>query len=136
MKTTDLKVVYSADNAGSVEGSPRVEYCIISSFKQVCSLTKYYSIVFVHGLNPRGNARHSDETWSTESGLMWPRDLLPVKILYARVMIFSYNSNVAWEVSGAGIRQHANSLLDLVHGIREETVSVSSIGVTQIDHIS
>lgn len=90
-----LKVVYPADNAGSVECSPRAEYCIISSFKQICPLTKNYSFVFIHGLNPRSNAQHADETWSIGSNLMWLKDLLPAKIPYAQVMIFACNSNVA-----------------------------------------
>jgi hypothetical protein len=58
---------------------------------------------------------------------MWPRDILPNRIPYARIMIFTYNSNVAFDVSESGVRQHANSLLDFVHGIREETVCVTSI---------
>ena len=86
-----------------------------------------YSIVFVHGLNPKNNPEHSDKTWTHAGGTMWPRDLLPRKIPDARIMIFSYNSNVAWDVSEAGVRQHANLLLDLVQGIREDTVCVSSM---------
>jgi hypothetical protein len=80
------------------------------------------SIVFVHGLNPTGDPDHSEKTWTHESGTQWPRDLLPERIPHARILIFSYNSNVAWDVSEAGIRQHANTLLDLVQGEKKKTV--------------
>ncbi|KAE9377690.1 hypothetical protein N431DRAFT_527699 [Stipitochalara longipes BDJ] len=83
------------------------------------------SIVFVHGLNPRSSPEHSENTWTHENGTtMWPKDLLPLKIPSARICIFTYNSNVAWEVSESGIRGHANSLLDLLQGLREETALV------------
>jgi hypothetical protein len=96
-------------------------------------MLKLPSIVFVHGLNPRSNPKHSEDTWTHENGTtMWPKDLLPMKIPYARICIFTYNSNVAWEVSEAGIRGHANSLLDLLQGLREETVAIRRSHVTGI----
>ena len=77
-----------------------------------------------------GYPEHSYTTWTHASGTMWPRDLLPGKIPNARIMIFSYNSNVALDVSESGIRQHANSLLDLVQGIRTDTVCVFAVDET------
>jgi hypothetical protein len=94
----------------------------------VCVLTKDCSIVFVHGLNPRGNPHHAEDTWAVGNGVMWPRDLLPRKIPNARIMIFKYNSSVAWGVSEAGIRQHADTLLDLVKGKRSDTVTTDLLG--------
>jgi len=84
----------------------------------------------VHGLNPRGDPEHPEKTWTHTSGTMWPRDLLPGKIPYARIMVFSYNSNVALDVSESGVPQHANSLLELVQGIREDTVCIFPIDET------
>ncbi|KAI9768271.1 MAG: hypothetical protein M1839_004165 [Geoglossum umbratile] len=106
--TTNLTVVFQPNSNGSSSG-----------------VAHQIDIVFVHGLNPRNDPRHSENTWSHESGIMWPRDILPNRIPYARIMIFTYNSNVAFDVSESGVRQHANSLLDLVHGIREETETTS-----------
>ena len=53
---------------------------------------------------------------------MWPRDILPTKVDCARIMVFAYNSNVGWDVSESGVRQHANTLLDLLLAEREEEV--------------
>ncbi len=51
---------------------------------------------------------------------MWPRDILPIKVDYARIMLFAYNSNVGWDVSESGIRQHANTLLELLLAERQD----------------
>ncbi len=98
--------------------SSKLTFILLNS----CMLTKEFSFIFIHGLNPRNDPHHSDHTWSVENGVMWPRDLLPKKIPDARIMIFKYNANVAWGVSEAGIRQHADTLLDLVQGKRYDTV--------------
>ena len=50
---------------------------------------------------------------------MWPRDVLPTRIPNARVMLFAYNSNVGLDVSESGVRQHANTLLDLLLAERQ-----------------
>jgi len=84
------------------------------------------SIVFVHGLNPTGHALHGSKTWKTESGIIWPSDQLPSKVDYARIVLFEYNSSVAIDASEMDIRGHADSLLDLLQGLREETASVSN----------
>ena len=39
---------------------------------------------------------------------------MPAQIPTARVMLFGYNAKVAWDASEAGIRHHANDLLDLL----------------------
>jgi hypothetical protein len=57
---------------------------------------------------------------------MWPRDLLPSRIDYARVMLFEYNSSVALAASETDLRGHAESLLDALQGLREDTVRICS----------
>ncbi|KAF8541724.1 hypothetical protein BDD12DRAFT_790429 [Trichophaea hybrida] len=77
-------------------------------------------IVFVHGLNPAGREDHSTHTWTHANGTFWPEQLLPKSIPSARILLFSYNSNVFFGVSNATIRHHADSLLDRLHGKRME----------------
>ncbi|KAA8641348.1 uncharacterized protein ATNIH1004_002016 [Aspergillus tanneri] len=72
--------------------------------------------VFVHGLNPRGRNDHPFETWTHQNGTFWPRDLLPHDIPQARIFIYGYNSNITnpQTMSTAGVRDHANTLLNLL----------------------
>ena len=72
----------------------------------------------MHGLNPLSHDDHAERTWTHADGTFWPKDLLPLHIPSARVMLFAYNANVAWDTSEAGIRQHANALLDLLDSKR------------------
>ena len=65
------------------------------------------------------------KTWTHANDTFWPGKLLPEHIPTARIMLFAYNSNVAWDVSEAGIRQHANDLLDLVNERRQVLISNS-----------
>jgi hypothetical protein len=82
------------------------------------------SVIFVHGLNPAGNENHGNKTWTTDRGTLWPKDLLPSRIKRTRMMLFEYDSNVAFDASETDLRGHATSLLESVQGVREETVSV------------
>ncbi|KAF8249410.1 hypothetical protein K440DRAFT_641411 [Wilcoxina mikolae CBS 423.85] len=69
-------------------------------------------IIFVHGLNPINQKNYAFQAWTAPNGILWPRDLLPHDVPDARVLLFSYNSNVAFNVSQEGVRDHANSLLE------------------------
>jgi hypothetical protein len=60
------------------------------------------------------------QTWTHPNGTFWPKDLLPKKIPNCRVLIFGYNSNVAFDVTQQGIKEHANTLLDRLSGNRED----------------
>ena len=71
----------------------------------------------MHGLNPLSHDEHAEKTWTHADGTLWLRDL-PLRIPTARVMLFAYNAKVAWDASEAGIRQHANDLLDLLNNER------------------
>jgi hypothetical protein len=70
-----------------------------------------HSIVAVHGLNPTNKELHAESTW-TAGDKLWLRDFLPLKIKQARVMLFGYNSNVAFEMSSAGVREQSENLLN------------------------
>ncbi|KAI9799656.1 MAG: hypothetical protein M1833_003972 [Piccolia ochrophora] len=78
-------------------------------------------LVFVHGLNPFGNRTHAWDTWRHADGPFWPTDFLPDDIPHARVMLYGYNSNVAFDVSEARIKHHAEELLNRLDDKREES---------------
>jgi hypothetical protein len=59
--------------------------------------------------------------WTAPNGVFWPKTLLPEDVPDARILLFGYNSNVALNVSGATVVDHANSLLDRLHRSRVET---------------
>jgi dimeric dUTPase (all-alpha-NTP-PPase superfamily) len=75
------------------------------------------SIVAVHGLNPTNKESHARQTWtSDQSKKLWLSDseFLPKSFPQARVMLFGYNSNVAFQTSTAGVREQAENLLNRV----------------------
>ncbi|KAI9886848.1 MAG: hypothetical protein M1823_001347 [Watsoniomyces obsoletus] len=76
-------------------------------------------LVFVHGLNPFGNRTHAWDTWRHTDGAFWPTDFLPDDLPRARVLLYGYNSNVAFDVSEARIKHHAEELLTRLEDERE-----------------
>jgi hypothetical protein len=69
------------------------------------------SLVAVHGLNPTNTEFHAEQTWTAE-GKLWLRDFLPSRVPTARVLLFGYNSNVAFETSTAGVLEQGENLLN------------------------
>ncbi|KFY96250.1 hypothetical protein V500_02532 [Pseudogymnoascus sp. VKM F-4518 (FW-2643)] len=77
------------------------------------TITTSKFIVAVHGLNPTNTEFHAQETWTaTISQKLWLRDFLPQQIPRARVLLFGYNANVAFQSSKAGVGQQAANLLN------------------------
>ncbi|QKX60478.1 uncharacterized protein TRUGW13939_07623 [Talaromyces rugulosus] len=76
-------------------------------------------IVAVHGLNSMNTEFHAESTWMAE-GKLWLKDFLPFKLPNARVLLFGYNSNVAFETSIAGVREQAVNLLNRLASKRED----------------
>ncbi|SLM35359.1 WD40/YVTN repeat-like-containing domain, partial [Lasallia pustulata] len=76
-------------------------------------------IIAVHGLNPTNTEFHAEATWTVEDKL-WLRDFLPPQLPSARVLLFGYNANVAFETSKAGVREQAINLLNRIASKREE----------------
>lgn len=68
------------------------------------------SIVAVHGVNPTSSEHHA-ETTESEGSKIWLRDFVPEEVLTARVILFRYNANVAFETSSAGVLEQAHNLL-------------------------
>lgn len=89
------------------------------------SITKLisHSIVAVHGLNPRNAVEHAESTWTASNGSMWLKDFLPQKLKTARVLLFGYNSNVAFETSTSGISDHAVNLLNRLKLTRQVRIA-------------
>jgi pimeloyl-ACP methyl ester carboxylesterase len=79
---------------------------------------KSADIVFVHGLNPRSSPDFARATWTHANENFWPKDQLSQALPNSRVLLFSYNSRVASDISTNGIHQHANNLLDRLSGKR------------------
>jgi hypothetical protein len=77
-------------------------------------------IVAVHGLNPLNAELHAEATW-TAGNKLWLRDFLPEKAPRARVLLFGYNSNVAFSTAAAGVREVAENLLNLLQAVRTDS---------------
>ena len=82
-------------------------------------------VVFVHGLNPKGNENHARKTWThggdaSNTGIFWPQALLPESIPSARILLFGYNSSILVNASNAPVHGHANTLLNRLHNKRRE----------------
>jgi hypothetical protein len=95
---------------------------LLSSPPATTSRSSIVDLVFVHGLNPEGSADHAYKTWTHSNGTFWPKTL-PQEMPWARIMIFGYNSSVAFNASTGTIRTHAASLLDRLDSARQDQVS-------------
>ncbi|KAI1205929.1 uncharacterized protein F4807DRAFT_440997 [Annulohypoxylon truncatum] len=76
-------------------------------------------IVAVHGLNPLDKESHAEATW-TSGDRLWLRDFLPKRARGARIMLFGYNANVAFQTAAAGVREQAENLLNQLYRHRTE----------------
>ncbi|KAJ5651781.1 hypothetical protein N7507_009207 [Penicillium longicatenatum] len=92
--------------------------------------------VFVHGLNPRGRNDHPFETWTHANGKFWPTDFLAEDMPFARVFVYGYNSNItnAQTMSTASIKDHANTLLNLLDMEREPSMHALPPKIIFIGH--
>ncbi|EAW09990.1 LipA and NB-ARC domain protein [Aspergillus clavatus NRRL 1] len=93
-------------------------------------------LIFVHGLNPRGRNDHPFDTWRHQNGTFWPRDLLPEDIPHSRVFVYGYNSNVtnAQVMSTASVKDHANTLLNLLDMERDPQINTRPPKIIFIGH--
>ncbi|KAI0897700.1 hypothetical protein F4806DRAFT_494425 [Annulohypoxylon nitens] len=79
-------------------------------------------IIAVHGLNPLDTESHAEATW-TAGDKLWLRDFLPNQVPKARILLFGYNANVAFQTAAAGIREQAENLLNQLNIHRTEDPS-------------
>jgi hypothetical protein len=54
---------------------------------------------------------------------MWLKDFLPKKLPTARILLFGYNANVAFQTSTAGVREQAENLLNRLNGKRRVRIA-------------
>ncbi|SLM35073.1 P-loop containing nucleoside triphosphate hydrolase [Lasallia pustulata] len=96
-------------------------HCVSKNFLKVLVSPEdpEVDIIAVHGLNPTNTEFHAEATWTVENKL-WLRDFLPPQLPSARVLLFGYNANVAFETSIAGVREQAINLLNRTASKREE----------------
>ncbi|KAI1273836.1 hypothetical protein F5Y07DRAFT_243371 [Xylaria sp. FL0933] len=108
----------SNDDLGS-SGISRSETAIVNNPKAHNFLKPLHDpedavidIVAVHGLNPTNADFHAEKTWTAPNGKLWLRDFLPESLPRARILLFGYNANIAFETSTAGVREQAENLLN------------------------
>lgn len=77
------------------------------------------SLVAVHGLNPGWKKSHGEGTW-TKNDVLWLRDpdYLPRASPNARILLFGYNSKVAFDTTIAGVMDVARDLLNRLKSAR------------------
>lgn len=81
-----------------------------SSFANQC----FSSLVAVHGLNFANVAAFGVKTWTAGNRgeeRLWLQDFLPHRLPNVRVLLFGYNSNVAFNTSMMGLGDIADDLL-------------------------
>lgn len=78
------------------------------------------SVVAVHGLNRLDKEDHAFATWTASNGAMWLRDdgFLKAALPNARVLLFGYNSNIAFGTSTGGVYEQAENLLNRLEALR------------------
>ena len=72
-----------------VPGDNPVVECVIPHLMMVNYATNHcqFSIVAVHGLDG-----HLEKSWTADNGVLWLCDLLPKKILHARILTYGYDA--------------------------------------------
>jgi len=73
-----------------------------------------FSLVAVHGLNFANTKAHAVKTWTAgneDEERLWLKDFLPHRLPNVRVLLFAYNSNVAFQTSKVGVGDIAEDLL-------------------------
>jgi hypothetical protein len=76
------------------------------------------SLVAVHGLNPGWSETHGEGTW-TKNNVLWLQEFLPKRLPNARVLLFGYNSKVAFDTTIAGVMDVALVLLNRLRSKRK-----------------
>ncbi|KAH7120856.1 hypothetical protein B0J11DRAFT_581621 [Dendryphion nanum] len=78
-----------------------------------------FDILAVHGLNPRNDQMHPEKTWTTDNKIFWLKEFLPERFKDSRIMMYEYNSNIAFGAAAAGIEQHSETMMNDIFIERE-----------------
>lgn len=67
----------------------------------------------MHGLNPFNHSDHAEVTWTASNGKIWLKDFLPNQLKRpARIFLFSYNANPAFNSNSEGVHEQAKNFLN------------------------
>ncbi|MCJ1473826.1 hypothetical protein MMC13_002478 [Lambiella insularis] len=87
-------------------------------------------LVAVHGLNWADAPAFAVKTWvggESGAGRLWLKDFLPHRLPNVRVLLFAYNSNVAFQTSKIGVGDIAEDLLHKLWTFRQAVVKARII---------
>ena len=92
------------------------------------TLLTVFSIIAVHGLNPRSknDADHAWDTWRTPAGSLgrlWLRDDLPQHIPESRIFLYQYNSTAVYGKDRSTFIDKASELLEAIRVERDDAES-------------
>lgn len=92
------------------------------------TLLTTFSIIAVHGLNPRSkdDATHAWDSWRTpkgKKGHLWLREDLPSIVPESRIFLYEYNATVVYGKDQGTFISKANELLEAIRIERDETNS-------------
>lgn len=72
-----------------------------------------YSVVAVHGLNPKGSKNHAMDTWQDKKTKnIWLRDRIPLRQPKARIFLYKYNSSPVFGTNETRFIHEANQFLE------------------------
>lgn len=89
------------------------------SIKLQYGTDRTFSIVAVHGLNATSDKMQAENTWTAANGKMWLKDFLPNTLPQARILLFEYDANAAFNPSAQNVKGPAENLLELLKLERE-----------------
>ena len=90
----------------------------------------------VHGLNWSNAAAFGVRTWTAGAKgreRLWLKDFLPHRLPNVRVLLYGYNSNVAFRTSKVGVGDIAEDLLQKLWSKRQVRAFLEGWGNTNID---
>lgn len=81
------------------------------------------SIVAIHGLDG-----HRENSWTSDTGTMWLRDLLPLDLPNARILTYGYNADTRGftQTSTHNIFRHAEAFVGELSQLRSADPEVST----------
>jgi hypothetical protein len=115
-RTQPLRQLYPDPSSIVLGEVAKVEYVVQLS---TVSLLIVFSIIAVHGLNPRSknDADHAWDTWRTPAGSqgrLWLRDDLPQYTHESRIFLYEYNSTAVYGHDRSTFVDKANELLEAI----------------------
>jgi hypothetical protein len=117
-----LRQLYPDTKSTASGDAAIVEYV---AYPSVLTLLIIYSIIAIHGLNPRSkkDTDHAWDTWRTPAGpqgRLWLRDDLPQYTPDSRIFLYEYNSTAVYGKDKSMFIDKANELLEAIRTERDD----------------